>query len=417
MKSSSIEIMSPVGSYDALAAAIRGGADSVYFGVGALNMRSRSSANFEIEDIRKIAEKCRRSKVLSYLALNTIVYDSELEEARAICVAAKEAGISAVIASDIAVIEFARKIGLEVHISVQANICNMEAVRFYSCYADVMVLARELELPQIKKIIDTIESENIKGPSGKLVRIEIFAHGALCVAVSGKCYMSLSVYNASANRGACYQNCRRAYKVIDEQTGDELVIDNKYVMSPKDICTLRFIDRIIEAGVSVLKIEGRGRAPDYVRTATGVYRRAADSCLEGSFSDSKADSWMKELNSVFNRGFWQGGYYLGEKMDEWCGVEGNKAPLKKIHIGKVKKYFSKLKVGEFDLNAGGLKKGDELLVCGKTTGALKFNVEELRFDRTPVEEAEKGWVVSIPTPEKVRPNDMVYVLVSREFGQ
>ena len=417
MKSNSVEIMAPVGSYEALSAAIRAGAGSVYFGVGKMNMRARSSANFELEDLRKIAEKCRRLGIKSYLALNTIIYDSEILQMRSVCDAAKEAGVSAVIASDIAVMEYARSIGLEVHLSVQANISNIEAVRFYSRYADVMVMARELSLPQIENIAKTIEDENITGPSGKLVRVEIFAHGALCVAVSGKCYMSLAMYNTSANRGACYQNCRRAYKVTDEQTGDELLIDNKYVMSPKDICTLRFIDRIIAAGVSILKIEGRGRAADYVYTVSKVYRDAVDSCLEGTFSSEKADAWMKKLDSVFNRGFWEGGHYLGEKLDAWSGVEGNKAPLKKIHIGHVTKYFPRIKVAELELKAASLAKGDELLITGKTTGALKFKVEEMRLDGKPVERAKKGDIVSVSVPEKLRAKDLVYLLVSREFGQ
>lgn len=415
--SQKIEIMAPAGSYESLSAAIRAGAESIYFGAGKLNMRSRSSANFELKDIRKIAEICRRMKVKSYLALNTIIYDEELPELKSIVKEAADSGISAVIASDIAVIEEARATGLEVHMSVQANICNIQAVRYYSKYADVIVLARELRLPQIKAICDTVKNEDIRGPSGNRLRIEIFAHGALCVAVSGRCYMSLGVYDSSANRGACFQNCRRSYRVIDEETGEELRLENKYVMSPKDICVLRFLDRLIDTGISVFKIEGRGRSPDYVYTVTKAYKEAADSVLAGTFTEEKINLWMKELSSVFNRGFWEGGHYLGEKMDQWCGTDGSRAEKKKIHIGSVKKYFPKAKAIEIELTAGALKKGQEIMISGPTTGSLIFTPEEIRLERIPVEEAPKSSLISVGSEVKARMNDFVYLLEERKFGQ
>ncbi|OGV39691.1 MAG: collagenase [Lentisphaerae bacterium GWF2_45_14] len=412
-----IEIMAPAGSYESLSAAIRAGAGAVYFGVGKLNMRARSSANFEPKDIHRIAEICRRMKVKSYLALNTIVYDEEISEVKSIIKEAASSGVSAVIASDIAVIEEARAAGIEVHMSVQANICNIHAVRFYSKYADVIVLARELSLPQIKSICDTVRNENILGPSGELLRIEIFAHGALCVAVSGRCYMSLGVYDFSANRGACFQNCRRSYRIIDDETGEELLLENKYVMSPKDICTLRFLDTLIDAGISVFKIEGRGRSPDYVYSVTKTYKDAIDAVLAGDFTEDKINQWMKVLSSVFNRGFWEGGYYLGEKMEQWCGIDGSRSEKKKIHIGTVRKYFPKAKAIEIGLCAGALRKGQEIMISGPTTGALIFNVEDIRLERAPVEEAPKGSVVSVSSATKARPNDCVYLLEERKFGQ
>lgn len=416
-KNRKIEICAPAGSYESLSAALKAGADSVYFGVEHLNMRSRSSANFTLRDLRKIVRICTKAGVNSYLVLNTIVYDAELPLVRKICNAALKAGVTAIVASDIAAIQYASSIGLQVHMSVQANVCNVESVRFYSRFADVMVLARELSLSAVENIVKRIKKENITGPSGKLVRIEIFAHGALCVSVSGLCGMSLMLYNSSANRGACYQNCRRKYIVRDADTNEELMIDNKFVMSPKDICTLPFIDRVLDAGVSVLKLEGRGRSEDYVYTVTKVYREAVDFWLAGHFDKDKVSSWMKELSTVFNRGFWTGGYYLGEKLDAWCGVEGNIASVRKVHIGKVDNYFSKIKVAQLSLYAAGLKRGDELLISGATTGAVKFLTGDIRLDGKTVDSAPKGAIVSIPVPDKLRKNDMVYILVPRKFGE
>ncbi len=412
-----IEIMSPAGSFESLSAAIKAGADSVYFGAGKLNMRSRSSVNFTTGDLMEISRICREAGVRSYLALNTVMYDSELEEMRKVIDTAAEAGINAVIAADIAVMSYARSVGLSVHISVQANVSNIESVRFFAQFADVMVLARELTLPQISAIIETIDREDITGPAGKKIRIEIFAHGALCVSVSGKCYMSLGMYNSSANRGACFQNCRRAYRVIDEETGDELVIDNKYVMSPKDICTVNVLDRLIEAGVKIFKLEGRGRSPDYVHTVTKVYREAADACLDGSFSDEKINHWVEELSTVFNRGFWLGGYYLGEKLGEWTGFGGNRATKSKHHIAKITRYFPRIGVAEIYLEAGDLNVGNELFITGNTTGAVRFEVSEIRLEGKPVESAEKGSTISVPVPEKVRENDKVYLVSSHPFGE
>ena len=412
-----IEIMAPAGSFESLAAAIQAGADSVYFGVGKLNMRSRATVNFDVDDLLEIVERCKKARVKTYLTLNIIVYDNELDEARKICDAAKKAGVDALIAADIALISYANSIGLPVHISVQANVSNIEAVRFFAKFADVLVLARELTLPQIENIINTIKAENICGPGGELVKIEIFAHGALCVSVSGKCYMSLGAYNSSANRGACFQNCRRRYRVTDEETGEELLIDNKYVMSPKDICTIEFLDRILESGVSILKLEGRGRSADYVRTVTEVYRQAADAWQAGEYSDDKIAAWIERLKTVFNRGFWRGGYYLGEPLGEWCGTGGSQAKLHKIQIGRVNKYFGKIKVAELSVEAEDLVKGARLLVTGSTTGAVYFAADEIRLAGQPVDCAPKGSVVSVPVAEKVRKNDTLFLLVERHFGE
>ncbi|MCP3964972.1 MAG: U32 family peptidase [Lentisphaerae bacterium] len=412
-----IEVMAPAGSFDSLSAAIRAGADSVYFGVGSLNMRSRATVNFSIEDLPKIVKLCKKAGVKTYLTLNIIVYDDELKYVRTICDAAKVAGVNAVIAADIAVMKYANSIGLPVHVSVQANVSNTESVRFYSQFADVMVLARELTLPQISNIIKTIEKDNICGPSGERIRIEIFTHGALCVSVSGKCYMSLGAYNSSANRGACFQNCRRRYRVIDDETGEELVIDNKYVMSPKDICTLEFLDRLLESGVSILKLEGRGRSADYVDTVTKVYREACDAWLKNQFTPENVDLWLEELKTVFNRGFWKGGYYLGEPLGEWCGFGGSRAKLHKIHLGRVTKYFSKLGVVELNVEAAELPQGQLLLIIGPTTGAVKFNASEIRLAGNNVSCAPKGSIVSVPVPRKVRKNDQLYLLVERRFGE
>lgn len=414
---SGVEIMAPAGSFESLAAALQGGADSVYFGVGRLNMRSRATVNFEETDLPGIVVRCREAGVKAYLTLNIIVYDDELAAVQKLCDAALAAGVDAVIASDLAVITYARSIGLEVHISVQANVCNMASVRFFAQYADVVVLARELTLAQIRHIIGCIRQERIQGPSGQLLRVELFAHGALCVAVSGKCHMSLAAYNSSANRGACFQNCRRAYRVTDEETGNELVIDNKYVMSPKDLCTVRVLDQILEAGVSVLKLEGRGRSSDYVRTVTSVYREAAHACLNGSFSEDKADAWTERLEAVFNRGFWQGGYYLGVKWGEWSGSANSRASLQKIHIAKVGNFYRNNRVAEICLEAGGLSVGQTLLIAGPTTGSVRVEVTAMQKETdegmVAVAAAEKGETVYLVVPEQVRRRDKVYLLRPR----
>jgi U32 family peptidase len=412
----SVEIMAPAGSFESLAAALRAGADSIYFGVGNLNMRSRAGVNFTIDDLPKIARLCRRMGAKAYLTLNTIVYDAELPEIKKLCKAAAEAGINAVIASDIAAVQIIREAGLSVHMSVQTNICNLEAVKFYAQFADIVIPARELSLAQIENIIKGIKEQNITGPAGNLVQLEMFIHGALCVAYSGTCYMSLGMYNSSANRGACFQNCRRRYRVTDEATGDELVIDNHYVMSPKDLCSIRFIDRILDSGVTVLKLEGRGRSADYVNIVTSVYREAVGAWLGGTYTPDKFPAWETELQRVFNRGFWHGGYYLGEKLGEWSGEGGNLSKFHKIHLGKVTKYYSKLQVAELALNAGELSIGDEILITGGTTGALRFNVDALRWDNKAVQNAPKGAIVTIPVPRKVRLNDKLYIFKPRLFG-
>jgi putative protease len=411
-KSKKIELMAPAGGWDSLSAAIRAGADSVYFGIENLNMRSRASANFAISDLAKIAEKCRRCEVRTYLALNTLMYDDDLAVMREICDAAKLADISAIIASDISAISYAHSIGIPVHISVQANVSNIEAVRFFAKFADVVVLARELTLNQIKTIIAGIKKDQIKGPGGELIKIELFAHGALCVSISGKCYMSLASYNASGNRGACYQNCRRKYRVIDEESGEEMVVANKYVMSPKDLCTIRVLDKILDSGVAILKLEGRGRSADYVYTVTEAYRKAADAWLNGTFETANFAELEKSLATVFNRSFWHGGYYLGEETDMWSGFSGNRATVKKFHIGHVTNYFNKIGVAEITLKGGGLSIGDEILFIGNTTGALKMRVTSLRLDEKEVESAAKGDVISLKVETKVRRNDMVYILTT-----
>ena len=405
-----VELLSPAGSYESLYAAINGGADSIYFGAGELNMRSRSSFNFKEDDTNKVVKICEKGGVKTYLALNAVIYDEELEKGKKVLVSAKEAGVSAIIASDAAVIKMAHSLGLRVHVSVQANVSNTEAVRFYSQYADVIVLARELSLEQIKEIICNIKKEKIKGPSGELVKIEIFVHGALCVSVSGKCYMSLAVYNASANRGACYQNCRRSYRVIDESNGNELVIDNKFVMSPKDICLIRCLDKIVDSGVSILKIEGRGRSPDYVYAVTKAYREALDSIPKGQYTRESIEKWEKELGAVFNRGFWHGGYYLGNPMEMWSNMPDNKAEKKKVRVGLVTNYFAKIKVAEITLREGDMSVGDEILFIGETTGAVKETVKNIRFEEKDISKAGKGMIISIPLKNKVRRNDAVFVM-------
>ena len=410
-----VEITAPAGSLESLSAAIRAGADSVYFGIEKLNMRSHSSANFTLKDLAKIAKRCQKANLKSYLALNTVIYDSDIAEMEKICDSAKAAGISAVIASDIAVIRYAHSIGLPVHISVQANVSNMEAVKFFAKFADAIVLARELTLPQIASITSAINNGKIKGPSGELLKIEIFVHGALCVSISGKCYMSLAVYNTSANRGECYQSCRRKYRVTDEETGHEMVVDNKYVMSPKDLCTIRIIDKILAAGVSILKIEGRGRSADYVSAVTGAYRKAVELCSSGIFSDRHLEELEKELASVFNRGFWHGGYYLGDKAGEWSGISGNKAEKKKVQIGSITNYFHKPGIAEITLTAGNMKVGDEILATGRTSGAVKMEIIGIRVDGKESLTAEKGAVATFPATVKLRRGDNIYLLSEAGF--
>ncbi len=415
-----IEIMSPAGNFECLAAAIKAGANSIYFGVEQLNMRARAANNFALADLSEIVKICSEKNVKSYLTLNTIMYDHDMNLMKKICDAAKKSGVSAVIASDISAISYANSIGLEVHISTQQNVSNMEAVKFYSKFADVIVLARELTLCQVKKICEEIKKENIKGPNGELVRIELFAHGALCVAVSGKCYMSLGTYNASANRGACLQNCRRSYKVTDNETGDELVIDNEYVMSPKDLCTIGFIDKLIDAGVKVFKLEGRGRSADYVYIVTKAYREAADSILDNTYTPEKISSWTKELESVYNRGFWHGGYYLGKKLGEWSGVYGSNATKEKIFVGIAKHYFPKTGIGEFHIQSEKIKVGDEILITGNTTGVIQGKVEDMFVNYKPAEndmEAKAGNIITFKVSERVRENDKLYVVVPKTKTQ
>lgn len=410
IKREDIEIMSPAGNFEALQAAIQGGADSVYFGVGELNMRSHSANNFLIDDLPKIVEICRGNGVKSYLTLNIIIYDNEIEQMRQTVDAACRAGVSAIIASDMAVIQYARKVGMEVHISTQLNVSNIESVRYHSQFADVIVLARELALTQIKNIGEAIRREQIKGPSGRLVALELFCHGALCMAVSGKCYLSLHQYNASANRGACYQICRRGYQVTDLETGMQLEIDNKYIMSPKDLCTIEFIDKILDAGVTVLKIEGRARSAEYVKYVTSAYRKAADAVCNGTYSKEMATELKQRLSTVFNRGFWDG-YYQGAKIGEWSNVYGNKATRRKRYVGKVTNYFSNLSVAEILIETGELCQRDTVLISGPSTGVIECNVEEIRVDLQVADKAVKGEYCSIPLPGgvKLRRSDKVYI--------
>lgn len=404
------EIMAPVGSRESLAAAIQAGADSIYFGIGYLNMRAHSANTFTIDDLHEIAAICDEHGMKSYLTVNTIIYDEDVEQMRKTVDAAKEAGISAVIASDVAVMEYANRINQEVHLSTQLNISNVEALHFYARFADVVVLARELNLMQVRKIYDKIVEDHICGPKGELLRIEMFCHGALCMAVSGKCYLSLAAQNQSANRGACVQICRRAYTVKDKDSDVELDIDNKYIMSPKDLKTIHFMDEMIEAGVRVFKIEGRARGPEYVRTVVECYKEAISSVLDNTFTDEKKLGWDERLKTVFNRGFWNG-YYLGQKLGEWSEHYGSDATEKKMYIGPAVKYFSNLHVAEFVTEAGTLEVGDSLLITGPTTGALYYTLDEARVDMKPVDKVEKGVHFSIKINEKVRPSDKLYKLV------
>lgn len=405
--------MAPVGSRESLAAAIQAGANSIYFGIGQLNMRSHSANHFDINDLHEIAETCKAHGIKTYLTVNTIIYDEDMEAMRQIVDAAKAADISAVIASDVAVLVYCRQVGVEVHLSTQLNITNVESLKFYAQFADVTVLARELNMTQVKYIYDEITNQNICGPMGKPVRIEMFCHGALCMAVSGKCYMSLHEANRSANRGQCVQICRRSYTATDNETGHQLEIDNKYLMSPKDLKTVRFIDKMIDAGVRVFKIEGRARGPEYVYTVVSCYREAIQAVLEGTFTEEKKDKWDERLATVFNRGFWDG-YYQGQTMGEWNKNYGSLATEKKVLVGKVTKYFSKIGVAEISVEAASFKKGDKLLITGTTTGAMYLDAKEIRYDLGAVEEAEQGWRVSIPVPDKVRPNDKFFKLVKNQ---
>lgn len=402
------EIMAPVGSYESLHAAINAGTDAVYFGVEGLNMRSRSSANFTLDDLRNISDICDRAGVKSYLTVNTIMYDNDMPQMRSIIDAVADSGISAIIASDIAAIMYARSRGVEVHISTQCNVSNIEAVRFYAAYADVVVLARELSLDQVRAIADAIEAENICGPHGRRVRIEMFCHGALCMAVSGKCYLSLHQMNSSANRGACTQICRRGYTVTDRETGDQLDIENKYIMSPKDLKTIHFLDRMIDAGVRVFKIEGRARGPEYVATAVSCYSEAITSICDGTYSAEKVAGWDERLAKIFNRGFWDG-YYLGQRLGEWSAKYGSSATRVKRYAAKGVKYYSKLGVAEFVMEAGELHRGDEIIITGPTTGALMLTADDIRVDLKSVDCAVKGDAFSIAVPAKIRPSDRLYV--------
>lgn len=404
------EIMAPVGSRESLAAAIHAGANSVYFGIGKLNMRSHSANHFTIDDLKEIAETCNAQNIKTYLTVNTVIYGEDITTMHEIIDAAKDANITAVIASDVAVMMYCRQVGVEVHLSTQLNISNIDALKFYAQFADVAVLARELNMDQVKEIHEQIIKQNICGPKGQPIRIEMFCHGAFCMAISGKCYMSLHDANRSANRGECVQICRRSYTVTDKETGNQLEIDNKYIMSPKDLKTIRFIDRMMDSGVRVFKIEGRARGPEYVHTVVTCYREAIQSVLDGTFTEEKKDKWDERLSTVFNRGFWDG-YYQGQKMGEWTKEYGNKATEKKVLIGKVMKYFSRLGVAEIAVEANTFAKGDKLLITGNTTGAMFLNAEEIRYDLKPVDVAEQGWRVSIPVPDKVRPNDKLFKLI------
>ena len=399
--------MAPVGSRESLAAAIQAGADSVYFGVGQLNMRSHSANHFDLNDLDYIVATCRAHDIKTYLTVNTIIYDEDVETMHTIIDAAVKAGVSAVIASDVAVMTYCREKGMEVHLSTQLNISNVEALKFYAQFADVSVLARELNMKQVKHIHEEIIRQNICGPSGRQIRIEMFCHGALCMAVSGKCYMSLHAANRSANRGQCVQICRRSYTVTDNETGNQLEIDNKYIMSPKDLKTVRFIDKMMDAGVRVFKIEGRARGPEYVYTVVSCYKEAIQSVLDGTFTEAKKDAWDERLATVFNRGFWDG-YYQGQTMGEWNKEYGSLATEKKTLVGVVNKFFSRLSVGEIAVQASTFKKGDKLLITGPTTGAMYLHATEIHDDNGPIDEAVQHTYVSVPVPGKVRPNDKVF---------
>lgn len=408
MERKDFEIMAPVGSYESLVAAVQGGADAIYFGIEGLNMRANSANNFTIDDLHKIAEYCHEHGLKSYLTVNTVIYDNDIDTMHKIVDAAKEARISAIIAGDLAAILYARSIGVEVHISTQVNISNSEAVRFYAQYADVVVLARELNLEQVYNIHQFILKNDIRGPHGDLIRIEMFCHGALCMAVSGKCYMSLHEMNRSANRGACGQICRRSYTVTDRDTGEQLDIENQYIMSPKDLKTIHFMNKMIDAGVRVFKIEGRARGPEYVRTAVSCYNEAINAYIDGSFSEEKIANWDERLSTIFNRGFWNG-YYLGQRLGEWTSKYGSSATKIKVYCAKGIRYFSKIGVAEFQMEAGELHVGDEVIITGPTTGAVPLKIEEIRVDLKPVEKTRKGERFSIKTADKIRPSDKMFL--------
>jgi len=411
-----IELMAPAGSFDSMQAALDNGADSIYFGVEQLNMRARASINFTLDDLPEIAKRCSDKGVKTYLTLNTIIYDHDLSIVKTLIKEAKKANISAVIAMDQAVIQVAITEGMEVHISTQINITNIETLRFYAMFADTIVLSRELSLRQVKFITQQIEKDQIKGPSGRLVEIEIFGHGALCMAVSGKCYMSLHSHNSSANRGACKQNCRKKYTVIDQETGFEMELDNEYIMSPKDLCTIDILDQVADAGIKVLKIEGRGRAPEYVAQVVRSYRNAIDAIADGTYDKEKVISWMQELGKVYNRGFWNG-YYLGQKLGEWSSESGSHATQKKVFVGKGVHYFPKAQIGEFRIDAYDIKIGDTLLITGPTTGAKEFELTSMLVDDEKKEIATKGSNVTIKLDFRIRESDKLYKIVKTEFDR
>ncbi|MDY5772124.1 MAG: peptidase U32 family protein [Bacteroidaceae bacterium] len=403
--------MAPAGSWESLRAALQAGADSIYFGIESLNMRAHSAAHFTIDDLHEIARICSEQNVKTYLTVNTIIYGEDLPLMRSICDAARQAGLSAVIASDVSVLQYCRSIGQEVHLSTQLNISNIEALEFYSNFADVVVLARELNLNQVKEISDEIHRRNILGPGGRLMRIEMFCHGALCMAVSGKCYLSLNNLGFSANRGQCMQLCRRGYVVTDRETGMELEVDNKYIMSPKDLKTIRFLDQMMAAGVRVFKIEGRARGPEYVYTVVRCYKEALQAAIEGRFTEENKNRWDEQLSRVFNRGFWDG-YYLGQRLGEWNAVYGSNATEKKVYVGRGVKYFSRLGVAEFVIEAAEINEGDRLCITGPTTGLIYLTADDMRYELQRVSTAQKGWHISIKVPEKVRPSDKLFKLVS-----
>lgn len=408
-----VELMAPAGGFDSLQAALDNGADSVYFGVDQLNMRARATMNFTLGDLEEIAERCNERGAKSYLTLNAIIYNHDLSLIKTVVNRVKESGITAIIASDQAVIGYAKSQGVDVHISTQLNITNIETVKFYSLFANVMVLSRELSLRQVKEICDGVEKEDVRGPNGEPVRIEVFGHGALCMAVSGKCYLSLHTVNASANRGACVQNCRRKYKVIDLEEGHELEIDNEYIMSPKDLCTIDFLDQLVDTGISVLKIEGRGRAPEYVATTIKCYREALDAVAEDTYTEEKVADWMSRLETVYNRGFW-GGYFLGQELGEWTDSSGSKATLKKVYLGKGVHYYPKTQIGEFKIEAQQLKIGDKILITGPTTGVVETEVTEMMVDDQFAEIAQRGASVTFKIDSIIRSSDKLYKVVPAE---
>ena len=408
-----IELMAPAGNFESMQAALDNGANSIYFGVVQLNMRARASVNFTLDDLQEIVKRCEAQNVRSYLTLNTIIYDHDLSIVKTLIKKAKEANVTAVIAMDQAVIAVAREHGMEVHISTQINITNIETVKFYALFADTMVLSRELSLRQVKHITEQIEKEQIKGPSGRLIEIEIFGHGALCMAVSGKCYMSLHSSNSSANRGACKQNCRKKYTVIDQETGFEMELDNEYIMSPKDLCTIDFLNEIVDAGVKVLKIEGRGRAPEYVAKVINCYRDAIDSVANGTYTKEKVVSWMQDLEKVYNRGFWSG-YYLGQKLGEWSTGSGSHATQKKVYIGKGTHFYPKAKIGEFKIEAYDLSIDDNILITGPTTGAKEFQLKDMLVNDKKLKKGTKGDSITIPLEFRIRPSDKLYKIVENK---